>query len=204
MRWRRGWGTPMDYESPAQIMEEIAVLTPSYGGIYYDRLDGDGLQWPCPDRNHPGIRFLHQERFARGLGKFHVVEFIEPDEQVDEEYPLVLTTGRVLYHYHTIMTRKVSGLNQLYPEGTVEIHPADAKSLGIEEGGLARVTSRRGSVVTRAEVTERTPAGTVFMTFHFAEAAANLLTSRALDPVAKIPEYKVCAVRVEPVSAEDT
>jgi len=116
---------------------------------------------------------------------------------------LVLTTGRVLYHFHTIMTRKVPGLNVIHPEGTVEINPVDAEHLDIEDGGFARVTSRRGSVVARAEVTDRSPAGTVFMTFHFKEAAVNLLTSRALDPAAKIPEYKVCAVRLEKAEYEE-
>ena len=188
---------PMDYDAPDQILAEIAALTPSYGGIYMDRLDGDGLQWPCPDREHPGTPFLHKDQFARGKGKFHAVAYMASDEAVDETYPLVLTTGRVLYHYHTVMTRKVPGLNEICPEGTVEIHPTDAVQLGLEDGAFARVSSRRGSVVARAEVTDRTLEGTVFMTFHFKEAATNLLTNPALDPVAKIPEYKVCAVRVE-------
>jgi formate dehydrogenase alpha subunit len=190
------------YDSPSQILEEIASLTPSYGGIAYDRLEGDGLQWPCPDRSHAGTPYLHAGRFARGRGKFHVVEYIEPAEAVDEAYPLVLTTGRVLYHYHTVISRKAPGLNALYPEEMVEIHPADAEHLGIEAGALVRVASRRGSVVAKAEVVDRPPEGTVFMTFHFAESAANLLTNAALDPVAKIPEYKVCAVKVEAVSSE--
>jgi predicted molibdopterin-dependent oxidoreductase YjgC len=127
----------------------------------------------------------------------------EPDEPVDEEYPLVLTTGRVLYHYHTVMTRKVPGLNEIYPEGTLEIHSVDAKRLGIEDGALAKVASRRGKLVVKAEVIDTPPEGTVFMTFHFAEAAANLLTNPALDPVAKIPEYKVCAVKVEAANREE-
>ena len=190
-------GYAMDYDSPAQIMEEIAQLTPSYGGIVHGRLDGHGLQWPCPDRTHPGTPFLHKDRFTRGLGKFHAVDFIEPDERVDDAYPFVLTTGRVRYHYHTVLTRKVDGLNTLCPEATVEINPADAKRLGIEHAGYVKVSSRRGSIVARAEVTDTSLAGTVFTTFHFAEAAANLLTTPVLDPVAKIPEYKVCAVRIE-------
>lgn len=190
-------GYPLTYDSPARIMEEIAALTPSHGGMHYERLDGDGLQWPCPDRSHPGTKFLHRDRFTRGLGKFHPVELRPPQEQPDAEYPLVLTTGRALYHYHTAMTRRIAGLNALCPEGTVEINGLDAEGLGIENGAFARVTSRRGSIVARAEVSDRSPAGTVFMTFHFKEAAANLLTSRAMDPIAKIPEYKVCAVRLE-------
>jgi predicted molibdopterin-dependent oxidoreductase YjgC len=195
-------GYEMAYDSPSQILEEIASLTPSYGGMAYDRLEGDGLQWPCPDRSHAGTPYLHAERFARGRGKFHAVEYIDPAEAVDDVYPLVLTTGRVLYHYHAVISRKAPGLNALCPEGTVEIHPADAEHLGIEPGTLVRISSRRGSVVARAEVVDRPLEGTVFMTFHFAESAANLLTNPALDPVAKIPEYKVCAVKVEAVSAE--
>ena len=177
-------------------MEEIARLTPIYGGVHYDRLDGDGLQWPCPDRQHPGTRVLHGERFTRGLGNFAAVDFVPPDELVDDDYPLVLSTGRVLYHYHTVLTRKVDGLNALHPGGTIEINAVDAMSLGIADGDLVRVASRRGELIAEADVGVRPPAGTVFMAFHFAEAAANLLTTRALDPVAKIPEYKACAVRV--------
>jgi predicted molibdopterin-dependent oxidoreductase YjgC len=190
-------GYPLAYESPARIMEEIAALTPTHGGMHYDRLDGEGLQWPCPDRGHPGTPFLHRDRFARGLGRFHPAELRPPQEQPDAEYPLVLTTGRALYHYHTAMTRRIAGLNTLCPEATVEINPADAQRLGLEPGAFARVSSRRGSLVARAEVTDRSPAGTVYISLHFAEAAANLLTNRALDPIARIPEYKVCAVRVE-------
>ena len=190
-------GYPMSYASPSEIMEEIASLTPSYGGMHYDRLEGEGLQWPCLDRSHPGTKYLHKDRFARGLGKFHAVKYIEPRELPDDEYPMVLSTGRVLYHFHSVMSRKAPGLNEIYPEGTVEINPEDAERLGIRNGEMARVTSRRGSVLAKAEVKQTPPAGTVFMTFHFREAAANLLTIRALDPVAKIPEYKVCAVRVD-------
>jgi formate dehydrogenase alpha subunit len=191
-------GHPLAYDSPARIMEEVAALAPAtHGGMHYDRLDNGGLQWPCPDRSHPGTKFLHRGRFARGLGKFRAVEWRGPQEQPDAEYPLVLTTGRALYHYHTAMTRRIAGLNALCPEATVEINPVDAERLGIAPGAFARVTSRRGSIVARAEVSDRAPAGTVYMSLHFAEAAANLLTSRALDPIARIPEYKACAVRVE-------
>lgn len=189
-----------DYASPAQVMEEIAALTPSYGGIRHERLGHRGLQWPCPDVDHPGTPILHRDKFTRGLGRFMPVDWLPPAEQPDEEYPLVLTTGRVLYHYHTgSLSRRSKGLAEFYPEGKVEIHPEDACRLGIADGSLAQVSSRRGRVTVKAEVTERTQPGVVFMTFHFAESAANVLTSAALDPVAKIPEYKVCAVRVEPL-----
>jgi len=192
-------GYEMKYDSPAQIMDEIAQLTPIYGGMSHDRLEGDGLQWPCPDKDHPGTQFLHKGRFSRGLGKFHAIDFRPPFEMPDEEYPLLLTTGRMLYHFHTgTLSRRSAGLNELHPEGKVEISPEDAAKLDIEDGDLVEVTSRRGKVVAKALVTDKSPVGTVFMTFHFREAAANLLTVSALDPVAKIPEYKVCAVKVEP------
>ena len=191
------------YASPAEIMAEVAALTPSYGGIRHERLGDQGLQWPCPNADHPGTPILHTAQFARGLGRFVPVDWLPPAEQADEEYPLVLTTGRVLYHYHTgSLTRRSAGLAEIYPEGLIEIHPEDARRLGVGDGMLVRVSSRRGSVTARAEVTERTQAGLVFMTFHFAESAANVLTIAALDPVAKIPEYKVCAVKVEPITRD--
>ncbi len=191
-------GYPMNYAGPADIMEELRGLTPSYGGITYERLEKEGIQWPCPTLDHPGTKFLHRDRFARGLGLFHAVEYVPPAEMPDDEYPLLLTTGRVLYHYHTgTMTRRSLGSSQRCPESLVEINPVDAEKLGIEDGALASVTSRRGTVTAKASVTDRSPQGTVFMNFHFREAAANLLTNPALDPTAKIPEYKVCAVKVK-------
>ncbi len=187
------------YDSPAQIMEEIASLTPAYGGIRHERLGIQGLQWPCPTTDHPGTPVLHRERFTRGLGIFTPVEFMPADELPDGEYPFILTTGRLLQHYHTgSMTRRVPGLNQLVPQELMEINPVDATRLGLQDGAPARVRSRRGEVLTRVRVTDRPRLGVVFMTFHFAEAAANLLTNPALDPTAKIPEFKACAVRVEP------
>jgi formate dehydrogenase alpha subunit len=193
-------GYEMNYDSPAEVMDEIAQLTPIYGGMSHARLEGEGLQWPCPDRDHPGTRFLHRGRFSRGLGKFHAIEFREPFEMPDDEYPLLLTTGRMLYHFHTgTLSRRSVGLDELVPEGKMEINPEDAEKLSIEDGDMAEVRSRRGKVTARAWVTDRAPAGTIFMTFHFRESAANLLTVSALDPVAKIPEYKVCAVKVQPI-----
>ena len=189
-----GW----DYTSPSQIMDEIAALTPSYGGTTYNRLGDNGLQWPCPNKEHPGTPTLHVGKFTRGLGMFSPVDWKPPFEPTDAEYPLILTTGRVLYHYHSgTMTRRSEGLNAIYPKGKVEIHPKDAAKLGIANGDWVKVASRRGEVFAEAEVTDRPLPGVVFMTFHFREAAANLLTIAALDPVGKIPEYKVCAVRVE-------
>jgi formate dehydrogenase alpha subunit len=189
-----------DFENPAEVMEEINRLTPSYGGINYERLNECGLQWPCPTPDHPGTPILHTGRFARGLGKFTPLEYKPPAEAPDKEYPLILTTGRNLYHFHTgTMTRKVAGLNTLEPEGVVEVNPADAARLKIKDGEKVNVVSRRGEVIAKVEITEKSPPKVVYMTFHFAESAANLLTNTALDPVAKIPEFKISAVRIEKI-----
>ena len=188
-----GW----DYMNSAEIAEEISELTPSYGGIRHHRLEKGGLQWPCPDEKHPGTPVLHAGKFTRGLGHFAPVDYLPPQEQPDEEFPMLLSTGRVLFHYHTgSLTRRSAGLLAIYPEGTVEIHPSDAARLEIAANEVVEVTSRRGQVQVKAEVTDRVQPGMVFMTFHFPEAAANMLTNAALDPVSKIPEYKACAVRV--------
>jgi len=187
-----------DFENPSEVMEEIARLTPSYGGITYQRLDEGGIQWPCPTKDHPGTSILHVGRFVRGLGKFTPLQYRPPAELPDKEYPLVLTTGRNLYHYHTgTMTRKVTGLNTLEPEALVEINPADASALKIKEGDKVKIISRRGEVEAKTKITEKSPPKVVYMTFHFAESAANLLTNTAVDPIAKIPEFKVSAVRIE-------
>ena len=187
-----------DFSHPSQIMDEIARLTPSYGGISYRRLDEGGLQWPCPTPEHPGTPILHTEQFTRGKGQFIPLEYKPPAELPDENYPLLLTTERSLYQYHTgTMTRKVKGLNTLRDEELVEINPRDASALGIADGETVKVISRRGEVVAKARVTGASPAGVISMSFHFAESPTNQLTSPALDPVSKIPELKVCAVRVE-------
>jgi formate dehydrogenase alpha subunit len=187
-----------DFKDASQIMDEIAALTPSYGGMSYKRLEKGGLQWPCPTPEHPGTPILHTQQFTRGKGQFLPLSYKPPMELPDKNYPLVLTTGRSLYHFHTgTMTRKVEGLNVLKRDGEVEMNPADASKLGIAHGDRVKVASRRGEVVAKANVTEASPEGVVFMTFHFAESPANRLTNPALDPIAKIPEYKVCAVRVE-------
>ncbi|UCF99346.1 MAG: formate dehydrogenase subunit alpha [Spirochaetaceae bacterium] len=195
-------GYTMYYAGTAEIMEEIAGLTPIYGGITHERLQGFGLQWPCPDREHAGTPYLHKGMFSRGKGLFNAVEYIPPAEEPDVQYPLLLTTGRILYHFHTgTMSRRVDGLHAIRPDGFVEIHPDDAKALKLAHGDMARVSSRRGTVTAKTVVTERSRPGTVFMTFHYREAAANILTNDALDPVAKIPEFKVCAVKVEKFEA---
>lgn len=195
---QRMGGKGFDFAHPSQIMEEIASLTPSYGGISYNRLDNGGLQWPCPTQDHPGTPILHIKQFTRGKGRFTPLEYKPPVELPDDEYPLMLTTGRSLYHFHTgTLTRKVKGLNILRGEGLVEINPEDASALGITDGEMVKIVSRRGKIKAKARVTGVSPRGVVYMNFHFAESPTNLLTNPALDPISKIPEYKVCAVRIE-------
>jgi formate dehydrogenase alpha subunit len=192
------FGYPMDYESPEAIMREIASVTPSYGGISFDRLEGEGLQWPCPNPEHPGTKFLHKDKFVRGKGLFHGVEHQPPAEVVDEEYPLWLTTGRIHVHYHTgTMTRNSPSLNAEVSEGYLEMNPADAGQMGVSQGDSVKVTSRRGDITAKTMVTERVREGMVFMPFHFVESNANVLTNPAHDPIVRIPEFKVCAVKVE-------
>ncbi len=193
-------GYPMSYNDAGEIMDEIASLSPIYGGISFERIDEVGLQWPCPDKDHAGTRYLHKDKFTRGKGKFHAVEFKAAAESSDKKYPFLLSTGRQLYQFHTgTMTRKSKTIDQKSPTGYVEIHPEDAGKLDIRDGEKVGVSSRRGSVVTRARVTEDIGKGWVFMPFHFCEGPANMLTNDALDPVAKIPEYKVCAVAVSKI-----
>ncbi len=187
------------YPSTEAIFTELASVTPIYRGISHGRLLGQGLQWPCSDGEHPGTAVLHAEKFSRGLGKFNVVRANDPAERPDDEFPLILSTGRVLYHYHTgTMTRRSEPLDWREPDGYVEINPEDASMIELENNRAVLIKSRRGSVRTRAKITENVPAGTIFLAFHWREAPANMLTQDfALDPVAKIPEYKVCAVRIE-------
>lgn len=192
-----------DFKNSSAVLDEIASVSPIYGGIHFDRIETVGLQWPCTDRNHPGTKYLHSEGFATGnsKGQFKSLVYKPPMELPDDEYPLVLTTERSLYHYHTgTMTRRVEGLNVLRRNELVEMNPKDAAMLGIEDGDTVRVTSRRGEVETEARVTEVSPEGVVSMTFHFAESPTNQLTNNALDPESKIPETKVCAVRIEKIS----
>jgi formate dehydrogenase alpha subunit len=188
---------PMHYSSAQQIFEEIAAVTPSYAGITYRRIEKEGLQWPCPTHEHKGTKFLHKDRFSRGRGLFHAIDYIAPAELPDADFPLILSTGRVLYHYHTgTMTRRAQGPSERCPESLVEINPVDADKFHISEGQMVKVTSRRGTLQVKAKITGKSPQGTIFMNFHFAEAAVNELTNPALDPTGKIPEYKVCAVKL--------
>ncbi len=191
------FGIEANYSSPSDIMDEIATISPLYGGINYERIKEVGLQWPCKDKEHVGTKILHQGEFSRGKGKFHAVTYIDPAELPDDEYPLILTTGRILYHFHTgTMSRRAEGLHKRRPIERSEINVNDAKQLGINDGDKITIESRRGKVETVARVTERIQEGVVFMSFHFKESAANLLTNDALDPYAKIPEFKVCAIKI--------
>jgi formate dehydrogenase alpha subunit len=193
-------GYPMHYDHPSQIMDEIASVSPIYGGIAYDRIDDVGLCWPCPDKQHPGTKYLHKDKFSRGKGKFHPVEFKPPVESVSDDYPFLLSTGRLLYQFHTgTMTRKSAVINQVSPTGFVEVFTQDAQRLGIADGDTVEVSTRRGRVTTPAKVTDRIETGWLFMPFHFCEGPANMLTIDALDPTAKIPEYKVCAAAIRKV-----
>lgn len=191
-------GANWHYDNPTDIFAEMSRLTPSYGGISHERLEQGGLQWPCPTAEHPGTPILHTQQFTRGKGLFCAIEFRPPVEDVDDEFPFVLSTGRMLFHWHGgTMSRRSPGLNDIAPSAEVEMNPADAERLGIGDGDWVRVASRRGELVAEVKITRRSPVGMVFMTFHFAEAAVNLLTIDAVDPTAKIPEYKVCAVNVQ-------
>jgi len=188
-----------DYEDPQAILAEIAALTPSYAGVTHARLEnGERLQWPVKSLDHSGTPILHIGQFTRGLGKFMPIEHVPPAEMPDDEYPMLLSTGRVLYHWHGgEMTRRAQGLMEIYGYARVEVNPDDAARLEICDGMPVRITSRRGQIEVKAWVTDRVPPGVVFSNFHFPEASANELTLAALDPVAKIPEYKVCAIKVE-------
>ena len=190
-------GYKMAYENSEAIMKEIAQVTPSYAGITYDRIAYEGIHWPCPNTEHPGTPILHVDRFTRGRGLFHAVEYQPPAEVVDDEYPLFLTTGRLIYHYHTgTMTMKSVELNEAEPESFVEISPMDAKSYGLENGSMTEVSSRRGKIRVRVRISPKAVNGTVFIPFHYADGAANRLTHAALDPVSGIPEFKVCAIQL--------
>ena len=189
------------YNGPSEVLEEMGRMVPEYAGVKYSRIENEGLQTPVWDNNHPGTPYLFAETFPSGKGKFHPLEYVPAVELPDDEYPFILTTGRLLEHWHGGTLTRHSKLDDLYPAARVEVNPADAARFKIDDGQAVRVTSRRGTIVLRAWVTQRTTVGVVFIPMHFAEAAANLLTIDAVDPRAKIPEYKACAVRIE-VTAE--
>lgn len=195
-------GYEMNYRSSREIFEEVCSIMPQYAGITYERLEKAGLQWPVPTLDHPGTPVLHIEKFSRGRGLFIPEDYIPPVEVADQDYPLQFTTGRDLARYNfSSMTGKTRELDLISPECFAEIHPEDAKQYGIEENDSVRLTSRRGSVVLRAKVTDRTQQGTVFATYNHVEALVNLLTLDALDRLSRTPEYKLCAIKVEVVDA---
>jgi len=195
---KRMGGKGFDFSSPTEVFDELARVTPIYQGISYERIEKDGLQWPCRSPEDPGTPYLHKDQFAKGTGTFHPIAYRDPAELPDEQFPFVLTTGRMGFHFHTgTMTRISPSLSKETEKAYVEIHPEDAERLAITEGETVRVSSRRGTIEIQATVTDRADRGVVFIPFHFVEAAANRLTHSALDPIAKIPEFKVCAVKIE-------
>ena len=191
-------GYTMDYTDAEAIFNEIRTVTPSYAGLTYKRLEGDGIHWPCPTEEHPGTPILHSQQFSSGKGKFHAIEWIPPAEQTDDDYPLALTTGRLLYQYHTgTMTMKTEGLNERAPEAYVEVSRKDAEKYNLIDGAETDIASRRGKITVKVKVSSKAVDGTVFIPFHFAKAAANKLTNGALDDISGIPEFKVCAVKID-------
>jgi formate dehydrogenase alpha subunit len=197
---RRMGAKGFDYDNPEKIMNEVNRLTPSYTGVTYDCLEKCGLQWPCPEPGHPGTPVLHDNTFSRGKGKLAAIKYRPSSELPDAEYPFMLTTGRSLFQYNTItMTGKMKGLMDIYGEDTVDISPEDARKLRVADKDWVKLTTRRGTVNARVKITTASSEGVVYMNFHFAENCSNILTNNALDPVAKTPEYKVCAVKIEKI-----
>jgi formate dehydrogenase major subunit/formate dehydrogenase alpha subunit len=200
MRVSRALGYPMEYGSPAQVLEEYGRLWPAMAGITYDRIEKSGLAWPCSSKDHPGTPYLYKDGFSKGRVPFIAVPYTPPAEVAGDEYPFVLTTGRNLFQYHSgSMTRRAGPIEQHAGDAYVEMNPADGRKLGVKNGDTIRVRSKRGEVEIKARITRRVPEGTVFIPMHYREAAANVLTNDALDPVVKIPELKVCAVKIESV-----
>ncbi len=193
-------GYPMDYSHPSEIMDEIASLAPIFAGVSFPRLVARGLQWPCICDDHPGTETMHVGCFSRGLGKFNAVEHRPPAEETDPDYPLILTTGRRREHYNCgSMTRRSKGIMWIWPEEAIEISPQDADDLGVSDGETVLVKSRRGEVRPKVRVTDKSSRGVAFMSFHYQDVLTNLLTNPALDPQAKTPEYKACAIRIEKI-----
>ena len=192
------------YTGADQVWEEMRSVTPDFVGITYERLEREGgVHWPCPSLDHPGTPYLFEDTFPRGRGKFWALEYGTESELPDEEYPFILSTGRVLYHWHGGTMSRNSTLDKIWPEAAVEIHPADAEQLGVQTGDWVELASRRGEITLRALVSARSPTGLAFLPFHFIEAAANILTNDKVDERAKIPDYKVCAVRITRVDAPE-
>jgi len=198
-----GW----EYGHPADVWDEMRRVTPDFRGITYERIEREGgVHWPCPDEDHPGTPYLFADDFPRGRGKLWPIEYGTESEQPDADYPFILSTGRVLYHWHGGTMSRHSKLDEIWPEATAELHPEDALKLGVETGDWLEVRSRRGAIQLRAMVTGRSGIGMVFIPFHFVEAAANVLTMNKIDRRAKIPDFKVCAVhlsKIDPPAGRD-
>ena len=198
-----GFGKQFGFKSPEEVFNEVAKVTPAYGGMSYKRLEKpEALHWPCPTADHPGTPILHTQKFAHpdGLAIFTPIEFKRPAEVPDAEYPMILTTGRCIWQWHTgSMTRRSPSLENEEPASWVEINTEDAKALGIQDKEFVRAITRRGELKITARVTDGIKRNEVFMPFHYVECAANKLTNNALDPVAKIPEFKACAIRIEKI-----
>jgi predicted molibdopterin-dependent oxidoreductase YjgC len=197
----RRMGYPMENENADEVFIEIGSVWPALAGITYKRIEKRGIQWPCPTEEHPGTEYLYRGGFPRGKGQFAPVAYTPPAEVTDKDYPLVMTTGRNLFQYHSgSMTRKVSAVEAHAGESYIEVSQQDAKKLGIADGEEVKVSSRRGEINVKARVTNRISKGTVFLPMHYSEAAVNILTNDALDPKAKTPEFKVCAVKIQKIS----
>jgi len=193
-------GYPMSYAHPSEIWDELAALSPGFAGISYPRIEKLGLQWPCPNKEHPGTPYLHANKFTRGLGLFHVIKHRPPAEVPDDKYPMILSTGRTLYNYNIgNMTRKTASIEQKQPENFVEMHVDDATRLGIGDGEMVRVFTRRGSLTVRAHIARKVRPGALWMPFHYEETPTNFLTNDAFDNITRTAEYKVCAAALEKV-----
>ncbi|SMD08692.1 formate dehydrogenase major subunit/formate dehydrogenase alpha subunit [Desulfocicer vacuolatum DSM 3385] len=202
-RFSTALGYEMNYDCPSDIFNEMTSLTKSYQGMSYQRLGIDGLQWPCPTPEHPGTPYLHKNIFTRGKGKFHAIDYKDPAELTCEDYPMLMTTGRMFAHFHTgTMTRVSTSLDSEQKTGYVEINPKDARRLNINTDDMILLTSRRGKIEAPARITDSVPPNNIFLPIHFGENPTNVLTSStAFDPIAKIPEFKVGAVKIEKLIA---
>lgn len=193
-------GLNMDYGSPSEIYDEMRKLSPAFAGITYERLESGGLQWPCPSEDHQGTGFLHEGRFTRGTGMFHVIDYRPSEELPCSEYPVLLTTGRRFAHYHTrTMTGRCPSLHNEFPTPRAQINHQDALKMGLRDGDTVKISSRRGELITPVQPGDIVPEGAIFMDFHFMKANPNVLLGTSLDPVSKTPDYKVCAVKLEKV-----
>ncbi|MDZ7780234.1 MAG: molybdopterin dinucleotide binding domain-containing protein [Gemmatimonadota bacterium] len=194
-----------DYEGPDEVFNELCALSPIYQGLDWDRVDEGRYQWPVPHAGHSGTPRLHEDVFENGRGIFKLTTYRDPAEVVDDAYPVWLTTGRRLQSYHThTQTGRTEGIGYLLPGEVLEVHPGDVARWGLEDGGVARVSSRRGSVDVTVQANPRSPSGTVFLSFSFADVPVNVLTGGGYDPVTQTPEVKVCPVRIEPLRRDSS